>query len=117
MASLVYVMPAEVAAKVGNPPADAAGLARAAVIGTRVVARIMGATLADIDDPMTDATVEQTPCDPTWTQAALFVAIRSYRGADAVFGYLGAEVATAVKSYIPDVELMLMGQPRSWGIA
>lgn len=117
MASLTYVTPAAVGAEVGNPT-DAAGLARAAVIGTRVVAAYRGLTLADADDAMDpDNLTELTSALPQDQQAALLVAVRCYRGPDAVFGLIGADVATAVRSYIPDLDIILMGLGRSWGIA
>lgn len=117
MASKTYVTPAAVGGEVGNPT-DPAGLARAAVIGTRVVAAYRGLTLSDAGDAMdpSNATelVDATPQDQ---QAALVVAVRVYRSPDAVFGVIGADVATAVRSYIPDLDIILFGLDRSWGIA
>lgn len=110
-------MPSELAGRVGNP-SDPVGLARAVVIGSRWVgAKVPAAVLEDQDSDMDPAgTVELVDGQPSWQQAALIVAVRSYRGPEAVFGFLGADVATAVRSYIPDAELVLFGQVQSWGI-
>lgn len=118
MASQTFVLPATVGAEVGNPT-DAAGLARAAVIGSRVVQAYRGlASLTDADEAMDpDNATELVPALPQDQQAALLVAVRCYRAPDAVFGVIGADVATAVRSYIPDLDVLLMGLDRSWGVA
>ena len=57
-------------------------------------------------------------CPPSWKAATLAAAVRFFKAADAPWGVASmGEMATYVRTSMPDVELLLMGQRQAFGIA
>lgn len=72
-------------------------------------------TEADLVAPYTLTVVA---CPPSWKAATLAAAVRFFKAADAPWGVAGVgELAAYIKTSMPDVELLLMGQRQAFGIA
>lgn len=106
-----------------GPTSDVPTLDRRAlvlILATRWVAYRIGAVVTDeLLDPATTPLIP-TPvaCRPAVRQATVAAAVRFDKSPDVPFGVAGGwDMATYVRMSMPDVDLMLYGQRRAFGIA
>lgn len=102
-----------------------AALARALVGATRAVDLYLGDLDVTADDVWTDGTssasdlAAPTPAPAAYADATIALAVRHYKSADVPFGVAGmteAGMTAYVRSYVPEVEILLGPHKTSWGI-
>jgi hypothetical protein len=118
----VYATKDDLAAvlSVGQTPGVADRLALALILASRWVDYRIGRTsAADLDTSLTSPySVTVVPRPAGQVAATLAAAARFYGSADVPFGILQVgDVGMAVRSTIPEAEIHLIGQRKSWGIA
>jgi hypothetical protein len=116
-----YASDAELVAVIG-PSANSATVERRAVallLATRWVAYRIGVPVTD--DPVdvdVPPTIHAVPATAAVRQATLAAAVRFYKSPDVPWGVAGGwDEAVYVRQSMPEVELILFGQRRRWGIA
>jgi hypothetical protein len=70
------------------------------------------------EDDLTEITI--VDCKASWKQATIVAAVRFYQSPNVPFGTsgMGGDGMTSwVSKSIPEVDLLLFGEKRSWGIA
>jgi hypothetical protein len=114
----VYASVSELAARTGQPIGQDDDLALALVTASRWVDRVIGdpVELLPVTAPVA---LRVIPRDAGVHGATLVAAVRFLRSADAPFGVLGGLGDLAVRIYqdIPEAEMHLLGQRKSWGVA
>lgn len=104
-----------------EPPTGASDrVALALVLASRWVDRKVGRTdAADLDVPFEAPwTLDVVPRPAGQVMATLAAAVRFYGSPDVPYGVLSVgDVGLAVRSYIPEAEMHLLGQRRAFGVA
>lgn len=114
----VYATPEEVAnASTAGVIGDPDAMARACIIATAWVADRVGED-QPADELAPPYTVTRVPCPAAWTLATITLAARFLESPQNPLGIAGqGEMTTYIRTSAPDVDLILFGHRRSWGIA
>lgn len=116
-----YATPDEFAASIGAASGPVATERRnlALILATRWVAYRIGMVVTDDVLPIAVPDVNPVPARPAWREATVAAAVRFYRSPDVPWGAAGGlgDSAVYVRTAMPEVELILLGQRVGWGIA
>lgn len=119
MANNVYASRTELAEALGVSGVSGLNdrLDMALLIASRWVDYRIGNTVTQ-DDVQPPVTLTVVNCQPAVHQATLAAATRFYKSTDVPFGVAGGlgDAAVYIKTYIPEAEMLLLGQRTSWGI-
>lgn len=116
----VYASLSELATVLGGVTGQDDRLTAAIILASRWVDYHLGNT---VDDDLVDwtapITLDVVDCRPAIHQATIAAAVRFYKSPDVPWGVAGGlgDVATYVKTTMPEVSLILLGQRQAWGIA
>lgn len=114
----VYASRAELSSVLGGTITGADDrLDMALIVASRWVEYRVGldVTEADLSAPYTLVVVA---CHPAYKAATLAAAVRFFKAADAPWGVASlGDMSAYVKTSMPDVELLLMGQRQAFGLA
>lgn len=116
----VYASLSELAGVLGGVTGQDDRLSAALILASRWVDYHLGNSVTDHDvDWTAPYTLNVQDCRPSIHSATLAAAVRFYKSPEVPWGVAGGlgDVAAYVKTTMPEVALMLLGQRHSWGIA
>lgn len=116
----VYATVQDLATVLGGVTGQDDRLTVALILASRWVDYHLGKTVADhVVDWTAPITLDVVDSRPSVHLATIAAAVRFYKSPDVPWGVAGGlgDVATYVKTTMPEVALILLGQREAWGIA